>query len=81
MKRIYILEGLDCANCAEEIRAEVEKDERVKSAEMNFMKQELTVEAENSSLRRSHNPTFQLPLLLLPHTVRSQGRLLYISFL
>ena len=30
MKRIYILEGLDCAHCAEEIRAEVEKDERVK---------------------------------------------------
>lgn len=48
MKRIYILEGLDCAHCAEEIRAEVEKDERVKSAGMNFMKQELTVEAENS---------------------------------
>lgn len=48
MKRIYILEGLDCAQCAEEIRTEVEKDERVKSAEMNFMKQELTVEAENS---------------------------------
>lgn len=48
MKRIYILEGLDCAHCAEEIRAEVEKDEHVKSAEMNFMKQELTVEAENS---------------------------------
>lgn len=50
MKRIYILEGLDCAHCAEEIRAEVEKDERVKSAGMNFMKQELTVEAENSCL-------------------------------
>lgn len=48
MKRIYILDGLDCAHCAEEIRAEVEKDERVKSAEMNFMKQELTVETENS---------------------------------
>lgn len=48
MKRIYILEGLDCAHCAEEIRAEVEKDERVKSAGMNFMKQELTVETENS---------------------------------
>lgn len=48
MKSIYILEGLDCAQCAEEIRAEVEKDERVKSAEMNFMKQELTVETENS---------------------------------
>ena len=48
MKRIYILEGLDCAHCAEEIRTEVEKDERVKSAGMNFMKQELTVEAENS---------------------------------
>lgn len=48
MKRIYILEGLDCANCAEEIRAEVEKDEHIKSAGMNFMKQELTVETENS---------------------------------
>ena len=48
MKRIYILEGLDCAHCAEDIRAEVEKDERVKSAGMHFMKQELTVETENS---------------------------------
>lgn len=48
MKRIYILDGLDCAHCAEEIRAEVEKDEHVKSAGMNFMKQELTVETENS---------------------------------
>ena len=50
MKKIYILEGLDCARCAEEIRAEIEKDERVKSAGMNFMKQELTVETENSCL-------------------------------
>ena len=48
MKRIYILEGLDCAHFAEDIRAEVEKDERVKSAVMNFMKQELTVETEGS---------------------------------
>ena len=51
MKRIYILEGLDCANCAEEIRAEVEKDERVKSAEMNFMKQEQTLSTSSSVYR------------------------------
>ena len=48
MKKIYILEGLDCARCAEEIRAEIEKDERVKSAGMNFMKQELTEGTANS---------------------------------
>ena len=48
MKRIYILEGLDCAHCAEDIRAEIEKDERVKSAGMNFMKQEPPVETEYS---------------------------------
>lgn len=68
MKRIYILDGLDCAHCAEEIRAEVEKDERVKSAEMNFMKQEITVETEirvrpmslwqrSPKLSQSSNPT------------------------
>ncbi len=45
MEYKYILEGLDCANCAEKIRAAAEKDALVKSAAMNFMSKELTLTA------------------------------------
>ncbi len=47
-KTEYILEDLDCAHCAEEIRAAVEKLPDVKSAEMNFMAKKLTVEADRN---------------------------------
>lgn len=42
-KKQYILEGLDCANCAEKIRARTEKLVEIEKAEMNFMKKEMTV--------------------------------------
>lgn len=41
--RSYVLDGLDCANCAEKIRAASEKISYVKQSEMNFMKKELTL--------------------------------------
>lgn len=43
MKFILILEGLDCANCAEKIRSAVEKLDGVDSATMNFMAKKLTI--------------------------------------
>ncbi len=38
-----LLDGLDCAHCAEKIRCEVEKLAEVERAEMNFMAKKLTV--------------------------------------
>lgn len=42
-KKQYVLNGLDCANCAEKIRAKTEKLVEIEKAEMNFMKKEMTV--------------------------------------
>ena len=47
MKKRYILDGLDCANCAEKIRSEAEKHKLITTATMNFVKQELIVEADD----------------------------------
>ena len=43
MKQVFILEGLDCANCAEEIRLRAERIASIESAEMNFMLKRLTL--------------------------------------
>lgn len=48
MKLILILEGLDCANCAEKIRSAVEKLDGVEFASMNFMAKKLTVNYSGS---------------------------------
>lgn len=37
MEKVLLLEGLDCANCGEKIRAKAEKQDYIKSAGLNFM--------------------------------------------
>ena len=49
MKITLYLKGLDCANCAEKIRAASEKYTFVKTAEMNFMTKKLTLEIADGS--------------------------------
>lgn len=43
------MKGLDCANCAEKIRAESEKNPFVRTAEMNFMAKKLNLEIADES--------------------------------
>ena len=45
-KKELLLEGLDCANCAAKIEAEVNKIDGIR-ATMNFMTKTLTIEADN----------------------------------
>lgn len=47
IKREFILEGLDCANCAAKIEANVNKISGVTFAAMNFATKTLTIEAGN----------------------------------
>lgn len=47
MKRTYILQGLDCANCAAKIEREVKKIDGVTNATVSFMTTRMTIEAEN----------------------------------
>ena len=47
MKKVFKLEGLDCAHCASKIEGEIAKIEGVKSVIVNFMTTKLTLESEN----------------------------------
>ena len=43
MKKVYKLENLDCAVCAEKMKNAIAKIEGVESADVSFMLQKLTV--------------------------------------
>lgn len=48
MKKVYLLEDLDCAHCAEKIEKEVAKLEGVTESKVTFLTQKLTVEVEDA---------------------------------
>lgn len=48
MKKIYLLEDLDCAHCAQKIEKEVGKLEGVTESKVTFLTQKLTVEVSES---------------------------------
>lgn len=48
MKKMYILEDLDCAHCAAKIEEEVGKLEGVTKSTVTFLTQKLEIEVEDS---------------------------------
>ena len=48
MKKVYALEDLDCANCAAKMAEGIRKIEGVKDADVNFLTQKMTIEAEEA---------------------------------
>ena len=50
MKKTYELEDLDCAHCAAKMEDAIRKIDGVISANISFMTQKLTVEAEEKDL-------------------------------
>ena len=47
MKKKFKMENLDCANCAAKMEEQIRKIPGVLEANMNFMTQKLTLEAED----------------------------------
>ena len=45
-RKVYILENLDCANCAAKLETAIQKIEGVEEATLSFMTQKLTIEAK-----------------------------------
>ena len=45
MKKVFKLEGLDCAHCATKIEEKISKLEGVKSVVINFMTTKITLES------------------------------------
>ena len=52
MKQIFLLEGLDCANCAAKIERAIGALNGVSSASVNFMTTKLAVEAEEGDMEQ-----------------------------
>ena len=52
MKKTFNLTDLDCANCAAKMECGVAKLEGVKSAEVSFLTQKMTIEAEEADFDR-----------------------------
>lgn len=50
MKKVYKLRDLNCANCAAKMERAIAKIDGVTSANVSFMTQRLTVEAEEDAL-------------------------------
>ena len=52
MKKVYMLEDLDCANCALKMEDGIKKIDGVVNAEVNFMTQKMTIETEADDQRK-----------------------------
>ncbi len=46
MEAIYLVKGLDCANCAREFESKVNKIKGINEASLNFMSEKLIVIAD-----------------------------------
>ena len=49
MNKTYMLEDLDCANCAAKMEEAVKKIDGVKFASVNFLAQKMTLEADDEA--------------------------------
>ena len=52
MKKRFLIEDLCCANCAAKMETAIRKLDGVQSANINFLTQKLTLEAEEEHLSR-----------------------------
>ena len=52
MKKTYALDELDCANCGLKMEDAVRKIEGVKSVNISFMTQKITLEADDADFER-----------------------------
>ena len=50
MKKVFKLEGLDCAHCATKIEERISKLEGVKSVVINFMTTKMTLESVDENI-------------------------------
>ena len=52
MKKTYLLEDLDCANCAAKMEAAIRKIDGVTDASVSFILQKMTIEAPDEIFER-----------------------------
>lgn len=50
MKQIYILKGLDCANCALKLERKLQKIDGVESCQINFLAEKMTIDLNDNAV-------------------------------
>lgn len=48
MKKVYSIEGIDCANCAAKVENKINKLKGINDATLNFMTSKLSIEFDSS---------------------------------
>lgn len=48
MKKVFLIEGIDCANCAAKVEDKINKVKGIDEAVLNFMTSKLSIEFESS---------------------------------
>lgn len=66
MKKKYILEDLDCANCAAKVEREVAKMDGVLSSKVTFMTQSMELELEDGKAAETEKAVIKLISRLEP---------------
>ncbi len=49
MKKVYSIEGIDCANCAAKIEDKINRMKNIEEANLNFMMEKLSIEFKVST--------------------------------
>ena len=49
MKKVYSIEGIDCANCAAKIEDNINKLKNIEEVKLNFMMEKLSIEFKVST--------------------------------
>ena len=51
MKKVFLLDEIDCANCAAKLEESIKKVDKCQNASVNFLTQKMTIEAEEADIK------------------------------
>ena len=73
MKKKFILEGLDCANCAAKMERAINELDGVKEATVNFMTTKLVIEGEDEKMPQIIQAAEKIVKKIEPDTVMKKA--------
>ncbi|MGB4439973.1 MAG: cation transporter [Sedimentibacter sp.] len=73
MKKKFILEGLDCANCAAKIEKAINELDGVKEATVNFMTTKLVIDGEDEKMQTIIEAAEKIVKNIEPDTVMKKA--------
>ncbi|PXV89092.1 heavy-metal-associated domain-containing protein [Lachnotalea glycerini] len=72
MKKIYILEDLDCANCAAKIENAINELDIVNKASVTFMTKKLVLDADEDKMEQAIQETVKIVKKIEPDVIMKE---------